>query len=60
MSSKRRVRGRSCTGKVRHASAAGQAAMAGVQQRKGYDGPMACYHCSFCSGWHIGHRRRKP
>lgn len=60
MSSKRRIRRRSCAGKVRHESAAaGQAAMGGVQRRNGYDGPMDCYRCSFCNGWHIGHRARR-
>lgn len=60
MSSKRRIRHRSCTGKVRHGDVqAAQAARRGLQERKGYDGPMDCYRCPFCKGWHIGHRARQ-
>ena len=23
------------------------------------DGAMKPYHCRFCAGWHVGHRRRR-
>ena len=23
------------------------------------DGSLAPYHCRFCGGWHLGHRRRR-
>ncbi len=54
MSSKRRIRRKSCKGKVRHESA--QHAWAHVRAlRKRDDDRMNTYHCQFCGGWHVGH-----
>lgn len=48
MSSKRAQRWRSCTGKVRHPDAAAAARARGaLHARKGYQGPMNVYRCSF-------------
>lgn len=59
MSSKRRIRRKSCTGKVRHASVeAGQREIHRLHRAHGYDGRMNCYRCPFCNGWHIGHAGR--
>ncbi len=58
MSSKRRIRRRSCTRKVRHLSPeAGQAAVRVLHARHGYDGRMDVYRCPFCNGYHVGHAR---
>ena len=47
------------TGKVRHATEpAALAALASVQKRAGFDGPMDRWRCTHCGGWHFGHRRR--
>lgn len=47
------------TGKVRHATEPDAlAALAGVQRRAGFDGPMDRWRCTHCGGWHFGHRRR--
>ena len=56
MASKRRIRRNACTGKHRYDSAAqAQAAIAGLHRRKGYQGFMQPYRCSFCNGYHFGH-----
>lgn len=62
MSSKRRIRRRSCEGKHRYTSAkAARAAISGLHHRKGDQGYMQAYHCSFCGGFHFGHPpKRKP
>lgn len=54
MSSKRRLRRRSCEGKVRHESAAG-ANIARAKLARRDDDRMNAYHCRFCGGWHVGH-----
>ena len=57
MASKRRLRRKSCTGKVRHATVqSGQAMLHQLNKSKGYQGPMNVYGCTFCGGCHIGHR----
>ena len=59
MSSKRRIRRRSCTGKKRYTTgAAAQAAISSLHHRKGYQGYMQVYRCSFCNGYHFGHPPR--
>lgn len=56
MSSKRAIRRKSCSGKIRHADlAAAQRAIYRLNRDKGYQGPMSAYKCSHCGGWHIGH-----
>lgn len=58
MSSKRRLRRKSCEGKIRHVDAgAAQAALTALVRNKGWQGPMNPYKCRFCGGWHIGHSR---
>lgn len=47
------------TGKVRHATEPDAlAALAAVQRRAGFDGPMDRWRCAHCGGWHFGHRRK--
>lgn len=59
MASKRRVRRKSCTGKIGHETAGvAVAAMKSVQRRRWY-GPMNVYRCRFCSKYHIGHAGRR-
>ena len=59
VSSKRRIRRRSCTGKKRYTTApAAQAAISSLHHRKGYQGYMQVYRCSFCNGYHFGHPPR--
>ncbi|KZT11692.1 hypothetical protein A1D30_05640 [Acidovorax sp. GW101-3H11] len=56
MSSKRHIRRKACKGKHRYTNAAeAQAAISGLHRRKGYQGYMQAYHCSFCGGYHFGH-----
>lgn len=60
MSSKRRIRRRSCTGKVRHETEqAARDHIGSLVRRKGWSGRMNAYRCAFCNGWHVGHRDRK-
>ncbi len=58
MASKRRLRRKSCDGKVRHADAAGGLAHIGRLARSGSGGSMNVYRCQFCKGYHIGHRSK--
>lgn len=59
MSSKRRIRRRSCSRKVRYAdTAAAAAAMQRVIRQKGWTGRMNAYRCAFCGGAHFGHAPR--
>ena len=56
MSSKRAVRRRECTGKVRHASSGlAWSAMRSLQRSGRGKGHMSVYQCHFCRGWHFGH-----
>jgi len=58
MSSKRAIRRRACGHKVRHENeAAARAHIGALHHAKGYS-PMNAYRCSFCGGWHVGHRGR--
>ncbi len=59
MSSKRRIRRKACTGKIRHETqqeAAGHRSH--LIRSKGYQGLLNTYHCKFCGGWHVGHGGR--
>jgi hypothetical protein len=59
MASKRALRRKSCTGKVRHTSAqAAQAARRALFLPQGYTGLINVYRCHFCGGYHIGHAGR--
>jgi hypothetical protein len=56
MASKRRLRRKSCTGKIRYndqSSAAAQAFRARVFRQAGN---VRAYLCKFCNGYHIGHQ----
>jgi hypothetical protein len=56
VSSKRAIRRRACGRKIRHASLeAARAHIGELHGRKGYQGLLNAYHCSFCGGWHVGH-----
>lgn len=60
MASKRRLRRRSCSRKVRHAtSASAQAAITALHARKGYQGRLDVYICRFCGAFHIGHGKHR-
>ena len=60
MSSKRAIRRKSSTGKVRHDSAkSARIAIAQIFRTRGYTGHMNAYRCAFCNGFHIGHAPRK-
>lgn len=56
MSSRRRVRARECTGKVKHETeAAARRALAVSARRPKFEGTVGVYRCRFCRGWHLGH-----
>ena len=60
MASKRRLRRKSCTGKVRHTSPeAGHDHIGQLNRNKGYQGRMDVYRCRFCSGFHVGHSKTR-
>jgi len=58
VSSKRAIRRRSCTGKVRHTSQANAEVARRVMVRAGRAAPgtLNAYRCSFCGGYHVGTR----
>lgn len=53
MSSKRRIRYRSCESKVRHEDSG--AAKAHMRRMK--SGGYQVYRCKFCGGYHVGRRK---
>jgi hypothetical protein len=54
MSSKRRIRRKQCTGKIRHRSLGGAIAAAkSLRRAKGEI--VSAYSCRFCKGYHVGH-----
>lgn len=56
MSSKRAIRRKKCKGKQRFDSEiAARTAIAGLTRRKGWQGHLSPYRCSFCGGFHFGH-----
>ncbi len=58
MASKRHVRRKQCSGKIRHADQpSAKLALFRLTRLKGYTGHMNVYHCCFCGGWHIGHHQ---
>lgn len=54
MTSKRRLRRRSCTNKVAHADEAKATRVAGYIQAKYGGVPVRAYKCPFCGKWHVG------
>lgn len=54
MASRRRLRAKSCGGKVRHATMAS----AWIAARK-TDGEVKPYRCKWCSAFHVGHEPGK-
>lgn len=59
MSSKRAIRRRACSRKIRHETeAAARGHIGQLHKRKGWQGHMNAYRCSFCGGWHVGHGGR--
>lgn len=54
MASKRRLRRKGCTHKVRHESEA-FAKIAAYKTK----GRVGAYKCKFCGGWHVGHAPKK-
>lgn len=58
MSSKRRLRRKACTGKVRHTTAEHARVAIREMARAGLPASnLEPYGCAFCSGYHVGHRR---
>lgn len=56
MSSKRRIRRKSCTGKVKHNTLSqGWAHISNLVRTKGPQGNLRPYPCSFCRFFHVGH-----
>lgn len=57
MASKRHIRRRQCSGKVRHASRDGAVAALRslIYASPSRRGQMNTYRCKFCRGYHIGH-----
>lgn len=47
---------RGCTSKARFGSRREARALA--KHGRMSDGSLAPYHCQYCGGWHLGHRRR--
>lgn len=58
MASKRHIRRKACTGKVRHETEA-FALIARRKTNPGLVGSMGVYRCDFCGGFHVGHRSVK-
>ncbi len=58
MASKRKLRRQSCEGKIRYVSAHdGMGVIASMRRNGQIHTPMDVYRCTFCKGFHIGHRR---
>ncbi len=56
MASKRRIRRRSCSSKIRYSTEqAAQQAKSDLRSRKPGRISMHYYKCKFCGGFHIGH-----
>ena len=56
MSSKRRIRRKSCTGKQRFLNEAeALQAIKALTRAKGWQGLLTPYRCQFCNGFHFGH-----
>ena len=56
MSSKRRLRRKSCTGKLQFPTQdAALSAIKALTRSKGWQGLLVPYRCSFCGQFHFGH-----
>jgi hypothetical protein len=56
MSSKRRIRRKSCAGKQRFETAKDALkAIASLHKTKGWQGLLTPYPCQFCNAFHFGH-----
>ncbi len=56
MSSKRRIRRKSCDGKVQYSSSAeGQVAIWSIKKNTGDQSLINVYKCQFCKKYHVGH-----
>ncbi|KQT52202.1 MULTISPECIES: hypothetical protein [unclassified Aureimonas] len=55
MASKRRLRRKSCTSKVRHETEGSAWGVVRNLIRKGKGDGLRAYRCGNCSGWHVGH-----
>ena len=57
MASKRRIRRKACSSKVRHASRADAltAMHKVIAAGKKHGGRLNVYYCQFCGGYHFGH-----
>lgn len=59
MSSKRRIRRRSCEGKVNYPDKATAIHNAGILRKTHQGGTWRAYRCEFCGGWHVGRPSRR-
>ena len=60
MSSKRRLRRKSCTGKQRHTTVSqGYGHIAHLRKTLGAQGNLHVYQCTFCSFFHVGHASKR-
>lgn len=57
MASKRRLRRKSCEGKVRHLTMAGAQIQARLARRNTGES-IGAYKCKHCKGYHVGHALR--
>ncbi|WOK01479.1 hypothetical protein [Pseudomonas phage UF_RH7] len=58
MASKRRLRRRTCEGKIKHETAEKAArAIISLVRSRGHQGQLHVYQCPFCMKFHVGHRR---
>lgn len=56
MSSKRAIRRKQCRGKLRFGTEEeARASIVELTRRKGWQGHLSPYRCSFCGGFHFGH-----
>ncbi len=59
MSSKRRIRRRSCGSKVGYDDKTAAVAAAGALRKKYEGGTYQAYRCEFCGRWHVGRPNAK-
>lgn len=60
MASKRRLRRKACTGKVRYGTQEDcDKVMRAVNSKSEVRQRMSAYKCKFCNGWHFGHTPKK-
>jgi hypothetical protein len=54
MSSKRRLRRKKCTRKIKHDSEDAALAIIKKMRKTGTTKRLRAYKCNFCGGWHVG------